>query len=135
MWTVLSWQVVDRRQQLDRSRCARLLHDQKALESHRSLLRFRQSDSRNRCRFCCCLRNIFMMDVFECFFFLEWKPIERIRVCWEVKDKPLVSHRYEDVRTLYDILGKGREISCKWTNFWLSLELIDRLVLIVNVSS
>ena len=44
-------------------------------------------------------------------FLFLFQPIEHIRVCMSVKEKPLVEYRMPDVRTLYDVLPKGKEIS------------------------
>ena len=35
-----------------------------------------------------------------------------MRICCASKGKPLIEYRYEDVRTLYDVLHKGLEVSC-----------------------
>ena len=41
------------------------------------------------------------------------KPVERIRVCKSIVGKPLIEYRFDDVRTVYDVLRKGKELSSK----------------------
>jgi hypothetical protein len=44
-------------------------------------------------------------------FFLFKKEIEHIRVASSIVNKPLVLFRDENVRTLFDVLSKGLQIS------------------------
>ena len=42
---------------------------------------------------------------------VEIDPVQRVRVCHSVKNKPLIEYRFPDVKTLYDVLPKGLELS------------------------
>lgn len=42
------------------------------------------------------------------------KEKEHIRVCTSMKGKDFVNYRYEDVKTIYDVLPKGLLLSCKY---------------------
>ena len=42
---------------------------------------------------------------------IEIDPIERVRVCKSIYGKPLKEYRFHDVKTLYDVLHKGLELS------------------------
>lgn len=48
------------------------------------------------------------------------KSKEHIRICSSAKDKSLTEFRFDDVKTLYDVLSKGQSISCKNSNFKLN---------------
>ena len=42
---------------------------------------------------------------------IEIDPVERVRVCQSMENKPLLEYRFPDVKTLYDVLPKGLELS------------------------
>jgi len=42
---------------------------------------------------------------------IEIDSVERIRVCKSTYEKPLKEYRFSDVKTLYDVLHKGLELS------------------------
>lgn len=42
---------------------------------------------------------------------IEIDPIERVRMCSTMKNKQLIEYRFPDVKTLYDVLPKGLQLS------------------------
>lgn len=59
------------------------------------------------------LLNLSCIKIWNLNVIFLWQPVDRVRVCSYAVGKPLMEYRFDDVKTIYDVIPKGLRLSSK----------------------